>query len=96
MTNTSTTSAPIHRDALSAANNGWTLSAHVRRDKGFDPYLLLAACHRPDFTYESHRHPGQFKFVRDGVAVVVDPRQKRVITAFQHYVRTALRPDQMR
>lgn len=74
------------------------LSVHCVRqaqEKGFDLSAIRAAAVDPDVTYESHRHPGQYKHIKDGLCVVVDRNKAVIITAFLHHVRTALRPDQV-
>lgn len=65
------------------------------REKGFSLEAIRAAAVDPDVTYESHRHPGQYKHIKDGLCVVVDHEKAVIITAFLHHVRTALRPDQV-
>lgn len=65
------------------------------RAKGLDLAAIRAAAADPDVTYESHRHPGQYKHIKDGLCVVVDRDRAVIITVFLHHVRTALRPDQV-
>lgn len=43
--------------------------------------------------YPSRLHPGQFRYVGDGIAVVVDGNS--VITVYKDRVLTKLRPDQL-
>lgn len=86
-------------DAIAAANAGWCLTAHARkqaREKGFDVYSLLAAAGCPSVAYpHGSAHPGQYRHIRDGVVVVVDRATKRVITAYLNVIETPLRPDQL-
>jgi len=76
----------------------YTLSRHCLKQaqaKGFAPADILAAAHDPQVTYESHQHPGQWKFIRNGVVAVVDPAVHLVITVFVNGTVTPLRADQI-
>lgn len=63
--------------------------------KGLPLEAIRAAAVDPEVTYESHRYPGQYKHIKDGLCVVVDRNRSIIITVFLHHVRTALRPDQV-
>lgn len=75
-----------------------SITAHAVKQvqaKGFALRDVVAVAQRPDFAYESRRYPGQEKRIGNGLCVVVDPKAQRIITVFEHLVRTSLRPDQI-
>ena len=63
------------------------------RAKGFEVEDLHITVREPDITYPSRR-PGQRRYIRDGVCVVVDVERDVAITCYLHLDITPLRADQ--
>lgn len=55
---------------------------------------VMRAADTPEHTFESRRFPGQMRHVRNGIVAVVDPKDKKVITAYKAVEETDIRPDQ--
>jgi hypothetical protein len=76
----------------------FTISAHARKqidEKGFDVNSVLAAADYPHVSYDNGYYPGQRRHIRDGLAVIVDPASKRIVTVYAHKVETDTREDQV-
>lgn len=78
------------------APQNFTLSKHAKT-KGFDHAQMLAAAHDPGHSYTNPLDSTQEVRVHKdhSIAVVVDPKARRVITAYKNVEKTELRPDQV-
>lgn len=75
----------------------YRLTRHVKEmaaRKGVPLVEVIRTVMEPDVTYPSRNHEGQERRVKGGLAVVVDPAKRSVITVYVHNEVTPLRPDQ--
>ena len=75
-----------------------TLSRHAKtqaRAKGFTVDQLVSALRNPDKVTDVTRYPGQRRWCGAGVAVIVNVRDRVIVTVYADGIRTPLRPDQM-
>lgn len=83
-----------------AQPSGYRLSHHVAtvvaKNKGYEHAQMLAAANDPGHAYVNPLDSKQMVHVHKdhSIAVVVDPRAKKVITAYDNVKETDLRPDQ--
>lgn len=82
-------------------STGYRLSNHaattVAQTKGYDHAQMLAAANDPGHSYANPLDSRQMVHIHKdhSIAVVVDPKAMKVITAYDNVKETALRPDQV-
>lgn len=62
--------------------------------KGYTTEQVVRVIDNPTITYENRRYPGQFRHIRDGLVVCVDPTRRVAITLYADRIETPQRPDQ--
>jgi hypothetical protein len=76
---------------------GYVIRQHVLDQaalKGYTVEQVVRVIDDPTIRYENRRYPGQFRHIRDGLVVCVDPTRQVAITLYADRIETPQRPDQ--
>lgn len=85
-------------NSLGVDHSTLDMSRHAMKQcktKGFSGEQVKEALRQPYKVTDVRRYPGQKRYCGAGIAVVVNPDNKTIVTVYLDGVPTPLRPDQM-